>query len=190
MANVADFDLLKNTHVDIGDLLWTKPEYRDAMRLHFGLLRAHEEKTHCNVEIKRLVTFMIDDHADYQVAIRRSELTDPDLAAELRRQSQYRSQLHGQIAEHLALTSKLEGFTGTLLPGKQNGRDSAITLSVPLPSWSTEVLGIWRASDGTYRSMFIRPNETERSQLAQQEFAHRNVNEGGILKLMEWLDLN
>ncbi|KAL0057017.1 hypothetical protein AAF712_016361 [Marasmius tenuissimus] len=105
MASVANFNLLKNTHIDIGNLIWTKPEYREAMRLHFGLLRACEEKVRCDVEITQLIMYMIDEHADYQLAIQRLQGEDPNLVAELRRQAQYWEAVHSRIAERLALTS-------------------------------------------------------------------------------------
>ncbi|KAJ8087277.1 hypothetical protein PM082_006107 [Marasmius tenuissimus] len=43
MAAVADFDLLKDTDLDLTDVDWAQPGPRECMRLHFGLKRAHEE---------------------------------------------------------------------------------------------------------------------------------------------------
>ncbi|KAK1228181.1 hypothetical protein PQX77_008784 [Marasmius sp. AFHP31] len=185
MANVADFDLLKNTHVDIGNLIWTKPEYREAMRLHFGLLRAREEKIRCNVEITRLITYMLDEHADYQLATHRLQEDDRNLVAELNRQARYREAVHSRIAERLALTSRLAGFTGTLLPGRREGREPSLTASVALPSWATEVLGIRQNLDGSYACLPATLKESESSQRAHQEYRQRDDNPSGLVKFME-----
>ncbi|KAK1234282.1 hypothetical protein PQX77_002515 [Marasmius sp. AFHP31] len=52
MVSLADFDLLKNTHLDISQLPWARPDNRWAMQLHFGILRAKEEIHRLNIEIK------------------------------------------------------------------------------------------------------------------------------------------
>ncbi|KAL0059199.1 hypothetical protein AAF712_014066 [Marasmius tenuissimus] len=37
MVSLADFDLLKNTHVDIKELTWAKPAHRKVMQLYFDI---------------------------------------------------------------------------------------------------------------------------------------------------------
>jgi hypothetical protein len=64
---LADFDLLHDTHIRL--LPWTQPAHREATSLHFGIIQAQEEITQLNVEIRRLVTFMMDDHVDFYHAV-------------------------------------------------------------------------------------------------------------------------
>jgi hypothetical protein len=61
MATLANFDLLRLSHIDIRTLPWAQPAAREAMALHFGIKRAVEEIDHLNVEIHHLVTYMVND---------------------------------------------------------------------------------------------------------------------------------
>ncbi|KAL0063013.1 hypothetical protein AAF712_010144 [Marasmius tenuissimus] len=145
MATVADFDLLKDTDLDLAHVPWAQPGPRECTRLYFGLKRAREEIARLNIEIPRLVSFMIDDHADHHHAVNRArEADDLDLAAELEYRMDVGSEINGHIAIRLVQTSELEGFTGTLLPGERTGRDPVLTDSAPLPSWASVVLGLTR----------------------------------------------
>ncbi|KAK7022809.1 hypothetical protein VNI00_016936 [Paramarasmius palmivorus] len=146
MVTLAEFDLLKDTHLDLSNTPWADIHKREAVRLHFSILRAQEEIIRLNVELKRLITFMIDDHADYQLAIQRLMECDRPLAEELRRRSEYQSRLHTRIAERLVQTSELPGFSGDLTPGERVDRDPHLTDSVQLPEWAA-ILGLQRSGD-------------------------------------------
>ncbi|KAJ8088952.1 hypothetical protein PM082_014199 [Marasmius tenuissimus] len=147
MATIADFDVLKNATINVKELVWAKPEHREMMALHFGILRANEELLQCNVEMCCLLTFMLDENADYYHSIQRTKDGNPDLAAELERWSQVRNVIHGRITERLALTTQLQGYTGKLWPGRRKGRDSSLTSSAPLPTWAAS-LGIQKTVTG------------------------------------------
>lgn len=143
-TTLADFDLLRDSRQDIRQQPWTQPSRREAMNLYFGIKRAKEEILRLNIEIRRLVTFMIDDHKDFHRAI--STNIDPALGQELSYQWEYRHQIHAQIASRLRQTSRLKGFTGTLLPGTREGRELVYTEG-GLPKWATDVLGFIEAYD-------------------------------------------
>jgi hypothetical protein len=120
-TTLADFDLLRDAHQDIRQQPWTQPSRREAMNLYFGIQRAKEEIIRLNVETRRLITFMIDDHRNYYRTIAANIIVDPALAHELSRQWEYHNNIHSQIASRLRQTSQLKGFTGTLLPGTREG---------------------------------------------------------------------
>ncbi|KAK1215260.1 hypothetical protein PQX77_022136 [Marasmius sp. AFHP31] len=148
MATVADFDLLRDTELDLTHVPWAQPGHRECVRLHFGLKRSREEITRLNVEISRLMTFMVDEHADYHhAAIRAREENRTDIAAELEHRKEVSTEINGHIAIRLLQTSELEGFCGTLIPGEHKHRDPAITDSAPLPPWAAMVLGLSRNTD-------------------------------------------
>ncbi|KAK1225156.1 hypothetical protein PQX77_011912 [Marasmius sp. AFHP31] len=152
MATLADFDLLKDTHLDLTNVPWAQPNNRECMRLYFGLKRAREEITRLNVEIRRLISFMIDEHADHFHARERESIAGNDLLAdEIDERMVVMVELDGHIAIRLVQTSELEGFSGTLVPGRRTDRDPAITDSAPLPAWATIVLGLTRTG-GSYHS--------------------------------------
>ncbi len=82
-ASIADFDLLRESRIDIRSKPWTEAPRREAMNLYFGIKRAHEEIERLNIEIKRLLTFMLDDHADFYRAVGQTIIVDPHLAGKL-----------------------------------------------------------------------------------------------------------
>uniref|UniRef100_A0A0W0G279 Uncharacterized protein n=2 Tax=Moniliophthora roreri TaxID=221103 RepID=A0A0W0G279_MONRR len=171
MVALVDFDVLKDSHIDITQLAWTKPENRKMMQYHFSIKRAEEEIRCLNVEIRRLITFMLDDNADYLAA--------------------YRLAIHERLAEKLVQTSKLNGFTGNLLPGQRINRDSSITDSVPLPDWATSVLGLRLADDGasttTARQGRDLPSEPEDEPVLRLD---KEAYDNGILEFMQRLTLD
>jgi hypothetical protein len=140
-TTLADFDLLRDSRQDIRRQLWTEPSRREGMNLYFGIKRAKEEIVRLNVEIRRLLTFMIDDHRDFYRAIAANFIVDPILACELSWQWQYRHRIHSQIAFRLRQTASLKGFTGSLLHGVREGRELTAD-SIGLPPWAEEVLGL------------------------------------------------
>lgn len=85
---------------------------------------------------------MLDDHVDYYHVIASNLLTCPSFALELHRQWEYNSRIHAVIARRLKLTSKLQGFSGTLIPGCRVGRDETLINGIPLPSWACDILGL------------------------------------------------
>ncbi|KAF9258299.1 hypothetical protein L218DRAFT_877521, partial [Marasmius fiardii PR-910] len=113
MVTVADFDLLKDTQNNVAELIWAREENREAMRLHFHIQRVREELEQLHVEMQRLITFLIDDHADYHHAIQRTLPLNLGLASELSRQQSYRLTVHERIVQRLAQTRDLKGFVGT-----------------------------------------------------------------------------
>jgi hypothetical protein len=112
------------------------------MVLHFGIKNAKTEIRRLNVEMQRLITFMVDDHVDYVRAIRNHLLLAPDLAHELSQQWIQRTRINDSIASQLGQTSHLAGFSGTLFPGLRVGRDVAMNEAESLPDWARTRLGL------------------------------------------------
>lgn len=134
-ATIADFDLFRDTRTDIRSLPWAEPSRREAMGYYFGMKRAREEIVRLNVEINRLLTFMVDSHADYYRAIQANIIPNPSLAYALSVEWQYQDRIHESIMNRLIETSKLPGFTGTLSFGVHLNRDATFKVGIPLPSW-------------------------------------------------------
>ena len=141
-TTLADFDLLQDSRQDICQQPWTQPSHREAMNLYFSIKCVNEEILQLNVEICCLVTFMIDDHHNFHCAISANIITDPALAHVLSCQWEYRHQIHSRVALHLHQTSRLNGFTGTLLPGTREGQDQAFMAKGGLPNWATDIFGL------------------------------------------------
>lgn len=143
-VSLAEFDFLRDTRTDIRTLPWADPARREAMVLYFGIKRSNEEIVRLNVEIRRLLTFMIDDHVDYYKAIATciTRTADLGLARELSEQWEHRSNINQGIVERLVKASRLVGFTGSLFPGEREGRDTALNDNIPLPIWAASTLGL------------------------------------------------
>ncbi|KAJ7215074.1 hypothetical protein GGX14DRAFT_359949 [Mycena pura] len=143
ITTVGGFDLLRDTRSDIRKLEWANPEHREATLLYLGISGHNEEIKRLNFEIPRLLTFMIDDHADYVRAIRSHispSVSGLPLAHELSTQWQLRTNINCCIVEQLVRTSRLSGFTGSLLPSEREGRE--VDYSICLPDWATDTLGL------------------------------------------------
>jgi hypothetical protein len=116
-AFLADFDLLREGREDICGELWVQPAGRAAMDQHFKLLHADEEVVRLNIEIRRLVTYMVDE----EVFLRREEDClrgegKERLAIQaglLRMEHERFTALH---MSRLVKLSKVPGFTGSILP--------------------------------------------------------------------------
>ncbi|KAJ3499863.1 hypothetical protein NLJ89_g10044 [Agrocybe chaxingu] len=141
-ATIADFDLLRDARQDICTLDWAQPANREGMVLYFGLQRAKEEIRRLNIEIRRLLTFLYDDHVDHYRAIAENIILRPDLAHEISLRWEYRQRIHERIVKRLLLTSRLKGFTGSLFHGRREGRDPALNEGIPPPPWCYELLKI------------------------------------------------
>ncbi len=128
---------MKDTRQDIRKLKWASADHRQASQLHFSIKRAKEEIARLNVEVRRLLTAMFDEHVDFQVAIAATSETNKELAHELTLIWQRRDKLNVGIADRLLLTSKLAGFTGDLSVGVREGRDRPIPSQMVLPSWAS-----------------------------------------------------
>jgi hypothetical protein len=180
-TTLADFDLLRDSRQDIRQQPWTQPSRREAMNLYFGIKRAKEEILRLNIEIRRLLTFMIDDHHDFYCAISANIIVEPALARELSCQWEYHHQIHSQIASRLRQTSRLKGFTGTLLPGTREGRKLMDTARGGLPGWATDIFGLVESYDEVDK-MEVEEEETEHDEVLPKEVV---VDSDLILQLLE-----
>lgn len=146
---LADLDMLRDARQDIRTLKWAQPAYREAMNVHFGLERAKEEVKRLNIEIRRLLTFMRDDHIDYFRAIKQWIIKDPPLAYELSTQWQYRDRIHQVIYKRLQQTAALSGFSGVLQPGLRIGQVQGRYDDVYyFPSWWKGMLAMGSIENG------------------------------------------
>jgi hypothetical protein len=115
-VDIADFDLLKDTRQDIRMLEWAQPANREGMVMYFQIKRAKEEITRLNVEIRRLLTFLYDDHVDHFRAIHANKIVNPSLCHEMILRWQYRSKIHEEIVKRIWQTSKLMSFSMLIFP--------------------------------------------------------------------------
>ncbi|KAJ3487859.1 hypothetical protein NLJ89_g11673 [Agrocybe chaxingu] len=128
-ATLADFDLLRDTRQDIQALDWAQPANCEGMVMYFGIKRAKEELQRLDVEIRRLLAFLLDNHTDHFHAVADTIGGNPPLAHEI----------------YTRWTSRLKGFTGLLLPRECIGHDPQLNEDVPKPAWYMQLLKITEA---------------------------------------------
>ncbi|KAJ7088984.1 hypothetical protein C8R44DRAFT_892604 [Mycena epipterygia] len=190
IASLAEFDLLRETRRDIGEQAWTQPTRRQAGTLYFGIKRAKEEVQRLNVEISRLLTFLIDEHVDYYKAISATLLANPPLATELQRHWFHATRIGTSIVKRLASVGRLTGFSGSFFPGVREGRDPERGDGVPPPHWLAAVLGIeqlqveYDENDGPTLDTEPEYNEEQMDGLVIREL---DVGEENLVELMEHL---
>ncbi|KIY51405.1 hypothetical protein FISHEDRAFT_37442 [Fistulina hepatica ATCC 64428] len=141
LVQLGEFTLLRDSRQDIRAAKWTQPLNREAARLYFEIKRAREEIIRCNVEIRRQITFMVDNFNDHLLAISDARTDDPNLAVELQRRLDYQLRIDKEITWRFAEISQMHGFTGSLLPGTRIGREPFKSTD-QLPPWAMDILGM------------------------------------------------
>ncbi|KAF8586312.1 hypothetical protein K439DRAFT_1615297 [Ramaria rubella] len=81
---LAEFELLWSAaHDDIRNLQWEDAKNRQAAICHLKILQAHEEVTHLNIEVKQLVTWIMDEGKSFEAVTQNNTANDPLIAAAL-----------------------------------------------------------------------------------------------------------
>ncbi|KAK7016037.1 hypothetical protein R3P38DRAFT_3321519 [Favolaschia claudopus] len=187
MTSLAEFDILRDTRQDIRLLEWTQPARREAMNLHYGIQRSKEEISRLNVEITRVLTFLIDKHADYYKAIAQNLIINPSLAAELQRRWRHSARISTSICRQIASTSRMVGFSGTIFPGKRVGRDAQLSDGVPAPYWLAAELGIVEAEVEYEEPDFEERQSGDDQGESDLVVRELDVEPDGIVQLMDHL---
>ncbi|KAJ7021912.1 hypothetical protein C8F04DRAFT_972130 [Mycena alexandri] len=128
-AFLADFDLLRDPE-KVGEVReWATPAARLLLDQYFRIERAREEITRCNVEIRRLVTYIRDERAILVSVETNLQGSNPGLAWCVRRHRLQREQYNEVHMKRLSTFAKKAGasFTGTLQPGVRVQKPSTAT---------------------------------------------------------------
>ncbi|KIN96544.1 hypothetical protein M404DRAFT_33147 [Pisolithus tinctorius Marx 270] len=137
-AFLADFDLLRDTWKDILTCPWASPTAHLAINMYFKLCWAEEEVVRLNVEIRHVVTYLIDKDRYLRACEALYQDTNPALAYQISRYHAIRSRFTPLHLHTLKKISHLPRFRGTLTPGISVSRgpgDSAHVLQrVPIRS--------------------------------------------------------
>ncbi|KAJ7869760.1 hypothetical protein B0H14DRAFT_2727000, partial [Mycena olivaceomarginata] len=185
-TSLAEFDLLRDTRTDVRAQPWAQPARREAMVLYFGIKRAKEELIRLNVEIRRLITFMYDEHVDLHRAVAANLIINPPLAAELSERWLHATRISTAVCRRLVETSNLNGFTGNLFPGSREGRDTELGGSVPPPRWLGSILGIAQ-SNIEYEEPELAGEHVEDGVDDDVVVRELDIDEDGLAGLMEHL---
>ncbi|KZV79485.1 hypothetical protein EXIGLDRAFT_631945 [Exidia glandulosa HHB12029] len=149
-TELADFSLLRMARRDIRNEPWAKFTNRELMTAYFKKLRAEEELVRCNVEARRLRTWIEDEDRQLATAAARAEVERDPIAVELRELQRFRAQANHRHRVRLRKLELSKGFTGTPGPGMRQGAIDPPTPSptpVPAPSPLTDDSTLWGDED-------------------------------------------
>ena len=130
-AFLANFDLLRDTRQDISTCPWASPAARLAINTYFKLCRAEEEVIRLNVEIRRMVTYLVDEERYLRACEALYQDTHPALAHQISRYHAIHSRFTQLHLRSLEKISCLPGFSGTLTPGISVSHGPGDSASVP-----------------------------------------------------------
>ena len=112
---LAEFDLLRDSRYSLESQPWAKPSVREASAAFFKLERADEELERIKVEVRRLSTYIELEECRIREALRKLELTEPNLAYQLQKLQQSVSAQFVVHRQRFSLIEELEGFSGATL---------------------------------------------------------------------------
>ncbi|KAK6980891.1 hypothetical protein R3P38DRAFT_2579313, partial [Favolaschia claudopus] len=150
--------------------------------------RAKEEIQRLNVEIIRIVTFLIDEHNDYYRAIAQNLIPNPSLATELQRRWRHSARISATICKRIASTSGMVGFSGSIFPTQRIGRNTHLGEGIPPPYWLASELGVVEMAVEFEEPVDVEErqvvDDSEETDLVVREL---DVEPDGLVQLMEHL---
>ncbi|KDQ14412.1 hypothetical protein BOTBODRAFT_110202 [Botryobasidium botryosum FD-172 SS1] len=129
--------LLRESRPEVLSKPWSQPAIRSLMKQHLRIKRAREEIVRCNIEIRRLHTFVIDENATLRAAQKGLEDSQNILLGPFKQYCELRQRVNNQILARIFETYRLDGFTGIPKPGVRKGK--APPPSQPLEGLQAEV---------------------------------------------------
>lgn len=113
------FNILQDTRHSVLDKEWADPVIRHLMKQHRRIQCAREEIVHCNIEIRRLHTSILDENKHFEEVLARLQGTIiwHPIQSYVRRRRAVNQLLLSRIYE----THALPGFTGDRTPGIRKG---------------------------------------------------------------------
>ncbi|KAJ4463848.1 hypothetical protein C8J55DRAFT_443245 [Lentinula edodes] len=125
------FNILQDTRHSILDKKWADPAVRHLMKQHRRVLRAKEEIGYCNVQIRRLHTFLLDEDKKFDETLQRLEdHSDYHPVLEYINRRRAVNQL---LLSRIHQTQALPGFTGNKTPGTRVGKAPAGNIGTESP---------------------------------------------------------
>ncbi|KAE9406005.1 hypothetical protein BT96DRAFT_751532, partial [Gymnopus androsaceus JB14] len=113
------FNILQDTRHSVLDKKWADPVIRHLMKQHRRVQRAKEELLRCNIEIRRLQTFILDEHSRFDAVlgcIQNTAVWHP-----VNDYIQRRRAINQLLLSRIHETHALPGFTGDRTPGIRRG---------------------------------------------------------------------
>lgn len=129
---VEEFALLQDTHNDIRERQWAKPNVRATLKLRNRVARAKEELIRLNIESRRLHTAILDEDTLFTNALA-AVASNPALHGALSDFATRRRNVNDHLLDRIEEIYNLDGFTGQREPGeavRNMNTDAGFSLTV------------------------------------------------------------
>ncbi|KAG0703468.1 hypothetical protein DFH29DRAFT_981912 [Suillus ampliporus] len=107
-----EFSLLCETHQDICEHPWTKPAIRETIRQLLCIQHAHEELVHCNVELRRLHTAIVDESRFLAGILQELKASEDPIYVVVKEYCTRRELVNAHLLACINQIYDIEGFTG------------------------------------------------------------------------------
>ncbi|KAE9383060.1 hypothetical protein BT96DRAFT_798136, partial [Gymnopus androsaceus JB14] len=108
---LSEFDILRNTREEVREKKWATPQNHLLMSQFFKYVRVEEEIAWVHVEVKRLLTHMVDEEQEVGGKAKEVEARDPVLSLQIRHYWKERSRYNCLHRSCLFAITKLRGFS-------------------------------------------------------------------------------
>jgi hypothetical protein len=172
-AFLADFDLLRDARQDISHHPWATPAGRLAMDLYYKILRAQEEVGRLDIEVRRVATYLHDEHRYLRYMEDKVRASNPPMAHQIRLHRLLRGRFHSCHKRRLREIARLPGFSGDIRPGVSEKTGKGESASV----W--EMLKLFEDDDDDVMEENASPEdqqeaeEEEEAEEAEEELVQR-----------------
>lgn len=122
------FNVLQDTRHSVFDQPWAKPVNRSLMKTRSRILRAQEEITWCNIEIRRVHTKIVDEGREFANVVQRLTDTHSPMLGPVGDYVTRRQGVNRLLLARIHQTYNLEGFLGDCTPGTRKGTRAELPL--------------------------------------------------------------
>lgn len=109
---LGEFDLLRNARQDVRLKDWAQPQNRAVMEKHFKFMRAKEEISRLNIEVRRLAQWIADEPLSYSLASAGGSYA---LGLEIQTRWEYQCAVNQELSHQLDRIQSLRGYSGSAL---------------------------------------------------------------------------
>ncbi len=114
---VEEFTLLEDTRNDLREKQWAQPAVRETIRTWERLLRAHEEITNVNRELRRVHTAIRDEEILFAAVLEDLKVKGTPLYGAVNEYCRHRRAANARNMVYIQATYDLPGFSGNPTPG-------------------------------------------------------------------------
>lgn len=129
-----DFELLRDSRNDIHEKPWVTPVIRSAMKQAQQIDRARKELNNCNIEIRHLHTYILDENTNLKKFMCLLKDQDDPIAGVVEEYMVQHSGANEYILSCIQQIHYLKGYTGSVTPGIHIGQSISPTEHTASPA--------------------------------------------------------